>query len=262
MGRTFFKTSFLAGSLVTLASFNIWAESILLSSSTVKRPSLMHTVCQGSDHRYSTKPNLLLGSDLLNDGSLPGRNFDRGPVPWKYKISVTVFWVGEQASVGNPVSNAESAWDIDWINHYGGADDPVKRTSFIPAAFIPKENFFYVALPYNDVDDHHTKPEAAKVIPWFKGCFVHDGRSVCKGHWVAIRHGRRVCYAQWEDAGPFQTDHWQYVFGVERLRPNRNNDAGLDVSPAVRDYLGISDIDVCDWKFVDVFEVPDGPWTV
>ena len=39
--------------------------------------------------------------------------------------------------------------------------------------------------------------------------------------WVATRRGNRVCYAQWEDVGPFRTDHWQYVFGNERPRPNR-----------------------------------------
>ena len=83
-----------------------------------------------------------------------------------------------------------------------------------------------------------------------------------KGRWVAIRHGKRVCYAQWEDVGPFQTDHWQYVFGGERPRPNKNQDAGLDVSPAVRDYLALDNIDFCDWKFVDFFSVPGGPWAI
>jgi len=34
------------------------------------------------------------------------------------------------------------------------------------------------------------------VIPWFNDSFVRDGQSVCKGHWVAIRHGKRTCYAQ------------------------------------------------------------------
>ena len=70
----------------------------------------------------------------------------------------------------------------------------------------------------------------------------------------------RTCCAQWEDVGPFQIDHWQYVFGNERPRPNANCDAGIDVSPAVRDYLGMSGMDVCDWKFVSVYEVPGGPW--
>jgi hypothetical protein len=34
----------------------------------------------------------------------------------------------------------------------------------------------------------------------------------------------------------------------------------LDVSPAVRDYLGLANKDVCDWKFVEFAEVPSGPW--
>ena len=262
MGRTFFKTSFLVGSLVILMNLNVWSEPILFLDSTGKRSSLTHTVFHRSDHRYSKAPDLSLGSASLYDGSLPSRNFDRVPVPWKYKISVTVFWIGEQASETNPVPNTESAWDMDWVSHYGGEDDPINRTNFIPAGFIPKRNPFYVALPYNDVDDHHTRLEAAQVIPWFKESFIRDGQSVCKGRWVAIRHGRRICYARWEDVGPFQSDHWQYVFGTERPRPNRNNDAGLDVSPAVRDYLGIDGVDVCDWKFVDVYEVPGGPWAL
>jgi hypothetical protein len=29
----------------------------------------------------------------------------------------------------------------------------------------------------------------------------------------------------------------------------------------VRDYLGMSGKDVCDWKFVEAREVPPGPWT-
>ena len=60
---------------------------------------------------------------------------------------------------------------------------------------------------------------------------------------------------------PFRTDHWEYVFGNERPKPNLNRGAGLDVSPAVRDYLGLQDTDVTDWKFVESSEVPPGPWT-
>src|SRR5262249_39930206 len=89
-----------------------------------------------------------------------------------------------------------------------------------------------------------------------------DGQTVLKDRWVAIRHGNRMCYAQWEDCGPFRTDHWQYVFGNERPRPNLNRGAGLDVSPAVRDYLGLGSLDVCDWRFVQFREVPPGPWAL
>jgi hypothetical protein len=37
--------------------------------------------------------------------------------------------------------------------------------------------------------------------------------------------------------------------------------AGLDVSPAVRDYLGLRQTDVTDWRFTDFSEVPRGPWS-
>ena len=133
---------------------------------------------------------------------------------------------------------------------------PDARRNFIPVGFVPRQNPFYVALPYNDVEGGHTKYEASQVIPWFKQAFVRDGQTVLKGRWIAIRHGNRVCYAQWEDCGPFRTDHWQYVFGNERPRPNLNQGAGLDVSPAVRDYLGLGNKDACDWKFVEFREVP------
>ena len=38
-----------------------------------------------------------------------------------------------------------------------------------------------------------------------------------------------------------------------------NHGAGLDVSPAVRDFLGMNGMDVTDWKFVDFDEVPSRP---
>jgi hypothetical protein len=50
------------------------------------------------------------------------------------------------------------------------------------------------------------------------------------------------------------------VFGNERPKANLNRGAGLDVSPAVRDYLGLQETDVTDWRFVDFSEVPPGPW--
>jgi hypothetical protein len=246
-----------------LQSANLFAQSThFFVSPATSKVSLTHTVFRGSNSHYSTAP--FFREEANSTGvvlSTVGRG-DQVPGSWKYSIVATVFWVGEQATEGNPIPNTESAWDVSWVDHYGGEDSPIQRSNFIPIGFTPRQNPFYVALPYNDVDDHHTRPEAARVIPWFKDSFVRDGQSVCKGHWVAIRHGKRTCYAQWEDVGPFQIDHWQYVFGNERPRSNRNDDAGLDVSPAVRDYLGMSGMDVCDWKFVNVYAVPDGPWAL
>ena len=188
-----------------------------------------------------------------------------GRYPWKTNIVTTIFWVGEAASGNNPVPNRASSWDPDWMRNYGGFDDPnlTNRRGFFPANFVPQQNPFYCALPYNDVTHGDTKPEASRVIPWFRDSFRKVGQSVCHDRWLAIRnpHNGRVAYAQWSDCGPFRTDHWQYVFGNETPKPNLNGGAGLDVSPSVRDYLGINMTrDVTDWKFVDFKDVPPGPW--
>ena len=182
--------------------------------------------------------------------------------PWKSNIVTTVFWVGEQAGGNNPVPNFRSSWDLNWQANYGGFDNPDRssRRSYIPVAFIPRQNPFYCALPYNDVTHGQFKPEAPLVIPWFKQAYTGQGQSVCWHRWLAIRKGNRTCFAQWEDCGPFRTDHFQYVFGNERPKPNLNHGAGLDVSPAVRDYLGLQPTDVTDWQFVDVKDVSAGPW--
>ena len=182
--------------------------------------------------------------------------------PWKTNIVTTVFWIGEQAGGNNPVPNFKSCWDASWTTSYGGFDTPESssRRNYIPVSFVPRQNPFYVALPYNDVTHGQFKPEAPLVIPWFKQAYTEPGHSVCKSRWLAVRKGNRTCYAQWEDCGPFRTDHFQYVFQGERPKPNLNHGAGLDVSPAVRDYLGLQPTDVTDWQFVEVREVPPGPW--
>jgi hypothetical protein len=182
--------------------------------------------------------------------------------PWKSNIVTTVFWIGEQAGGNNPVPNNRSSWDLNWTSSYGGFDTPERsdRRNYIPISFVPHQNPFYCALPYNDVTHGQFKPEAPLVIPWFKQAYTGQGQSVCWHHWIAIRKGNKTCYAQWEDCGPFRTDHFQYVFGNERPKPNLNHGAGLDVSPAVRDYLGLQPTDVTDWQFVNTQDVPPGPW--
>ncbi|MDQ3118306.1 MAG: hypothetical protein M3Q89_01845 [Verrucomicrobiota bacterium] len=188
----------------------------------------------------------------------PARQF-----PWKNDIVTTVFWVGERPTANNPVPNRSSSWDKNWTESYGGYDDPdpSRRRDMLPAKFTPQQNPFYCALPYNDKAREGHRPEAPEVVPWFKEAYQGPAVSTCKGRWIAIRKGGKTAYAQWEDAGPFRTDHWQYVFGEERPKPNLNRGAGLDVSPAVRDFLGMQDTDVTDWKFVEFKDVPPGPWS-
>lgn len=183
---------------------------------------------------------------------------------WKTGIVTTIFWVGELATEKNPVPNTASSWDPKWMKTFGGYDCPDEdkaTTNFKPAKFTPRQNPFYFALPYNDVIDHDThKEEAKKIIPWFKGTFKREGKSVLEDRWIAIRFGTRMCYAQWGDCGPFVTDDADYVFGNARPKNSKNNGAGLDISPAVRDYLGFKSGQAVDWKFVEEDDVPDGPW--
>ncbi|MEO8615931.1 MAG: hypothetical protein ABI600_12380 [Luteolibacter sp.] len=181
--------------------------------------------------------------------------------PWKRNVTATVFWVGELPTENNPTPNTMSAWDQNWQANFGGYDQPDHRVGYLPAGFTPSLNPFYVALPYNDVAKGGVhRPEASQVIPWFWENYRGDGISVCKGRWVAIHHEGKVCYAQWEDVGPFEVDHWQYVFGNESARPNRNQSAGIDLSPAVRDFLQLRSGETVEWRFANEREIPKGPW--
>lgn len=180
---------------------------------------------------------------------------------WKRNVIATVFWVGELPTENNPTPNNKSAWDQNWQSNFGGYDHPDRREGYLPAGFTPSLNPFYVALPYNDVAKGGVhRPEASEVIPWFWESYRGDGISVCKGRWLAIHHAGRVCFAQWEDVGPFTVDHWQYVFGNESPRPNRNQAAGIDLSPAVRDFLNLKSGAIVEWRFTDERDVPNGPW--
>lgn len=183
--------------------------------------------------------------------------------PWRKNIVTTVFWIGEKPSGRNRTPNHVSSWDAKWAVNYGGYDDPSPeaREGYLPKDFTPALNPFYYALPYNDISRTGTKASARAVVPWFDEAFYRDGRTVLKGRWMAIRLGDKVCYAQWEDVGPFETDDTDYVFGTARPKTKENKCAGLDVSPAVRTFLGFtSGYATVDWRFVDVDEVPEGPW--
>ena len=211
-----------------------------------------------SDDSRVSLASLIFAPNHLRSAPAPGKSY-----PWKCQIVTTIFWIGEQPSGNNPVPNRSSSWDKTWSKSYGGFDDPnpTHRSDYTPVNFTPRQNPFYCALPYNDKAANGHRPEAARVVPWFKDAYQGPGVSVCKDRWIAIRKGNKIAYAQWEDAGPFRTDHWEYVFGNERPKPNLNKGAGLDVSPAVRDYLGLNETDVTDWQFVDFKHVPRGPWS-
>ena len=184
------------------------------------------------------------------------------PAPAAYPVhtvTATVFWVGEPADSDSAyISNAASAWDDHWRDRFGGVDEPDRRAGWRPAEFAPRENPFYVALPYDDLnDDGHVKASAAG-IPW--AAERVPGQSVLKNRWVSVERDGRVAYAQWEDVGPFQSDDFGSVFGTAAPVNRRNDRAGIDVSPAIRDQLGLDGEEAVSWRFVDRADVPAGPW--
>lgn len=189
--------------------------------------------------------------------------------PWRQNITATVFWVGEQPTQNNPTPNHKSSWDQEWAINFGGYDnpDPTARIAnhttgeFRPKGFTPRLNPFYIALPYNDVAGwSRHKPEAPKVIPWFARMKPEPGKTVLKGRWVQIYNGKRSCYAQWEDCGPWVTDDWEYVFLGKPPKNGANKSAAIDISPSIRDYLGLQSGQKCHWRFVEAAQVPYGPW--
>ena len=102
---------------------------------------------------------------LASERLQPGQRY-----PWKSNIVTTIFWIGEKPSGNNPVPNRTSSWDKEWTKNYGGMDDPdpAHRSNYIPVNFTPGLNPFYCALPYNDKAREGHRPEAPRVVPWFR----------------------------------------------------------------------------------------------
>jgi hypothetical protein len=217
--------------------------------------------------------------------SAPGGGSTTSTYPWHTNIISTTFWVGEifnpNASDGSQVY---STYDDDWEAHFGGCDGIVssnkcstqKRVAtnnYFPTAITPKENPFYLDLPYDDINDKTAFAARGTQVPWaneapYAGHAKDQSVSFMKNRWVKIQKGSAVCYGQIEDAGPGQYHDAAYVFGTNDARPaNKDfNNAGMDVSPALNGCLGFAELDgeddLVSWQFVDAADVPAGPWSV
>lgn len=198
-------------------------------------------------------------------------------------IVSTTFWVGEifdpSAADG---SQMFSTYDDDWFAHFGGCDGVVANIAcqtehrigangYFPRHMKPKENPFYLDLPFDDVNDSKAFSRRAQVIPWandpgYAGHATDPEFSYMKNRWVQITKGTKTCYGQIEDAGPGRYNDATYVFGSADARPqNREyNNAGMDVSPALNGCLGFASLDGendrVSWRFVESGAVPNGPW--
>ncbi|UFS60252.1 hypothetical protein [Subtercola endophyticus] len=218
------------------------------------------------------------GSGSSGAGALPTDGY-----PWHTNIVSTTFWVGEvfdpSAADGSQVY---STYDSNWYANYGGCDGTIvggvcqteARTAangYFPSAFTPKQNPFYLDLPFDDVNDPAAFARRGSVIPWasqpeYASRVGDPSYSLMKNRWVELRRGSQTCFGQIEDAGPGQYNDANYVFGSNDARPEnaRYGGAGMDVSPALNGCLGFSelngDTDQVSWRFVDDADVAAGPW--
>lgn len=205
--------------------------------------------------------------------------------PLHRAIVSTTFWVGEifdtTASDGSQVF---STYDRLWLAHYGGCDGRMRGSvceterrradnGYFPRSMTPRENPFYLDLPFDDLNNSAAFRARAQVVPWAQdpGYAGHarDHRfSYMKNRWVKLTGpNRHTCYGQIEDAGPGLYNDSRYVFGQHNARPanRRYNHAGMDVSPALNGCLGFAELngerDNVSWRFVERVAVPHGPWT-
>lgn len=211
---------------------------------------------------YSPRPREMSLVDDSSPNPSRSKNGPKNNYPWKTNIITTVFWIGEGGSTISSTDNVKSSWDEEWVSSNGGADSPIHRNGYASAFHAATLNPFYIALPFNDLA---FPDKAKKWLPagWHRP--PRDGKQVsaCKDRWVEIKAedgSGHTCYAQWEDVGPLRYDHAEYVFGSER--PDTYTRAGLDVSPAVAQYLNINSDKkaMTRWRFVDAEDVPPGAW--
>ncbi len=228
--------------------------------------------------------------------------------PLHTNIVATTFWVGEIFDPTLPDgSQVCSTYDAQWAYHWsginkgsvpasaggcqgsivGGCDgiaapnkcDTEKRTAangYFPTQATPKENPFYLDLPFDDLNDSTGFSTRCSVIPWandpgYAGHCNDSNFSYMKNKWVKMTGPNgNTCYGQVQDAGPSHGSLYHdaaYVFGSNNARPVQGqfNNAGADVSPALNGCLGFSELDGqsdrISWSFVDAVDVPAGPWT-
>jgi len=205
------------------------------------------------------------------DGPLPGTTAARA-YPVHPQVTASVFRVGVLVpGLGDDGQSIRSGWDRNWAVHFGGCDgygsvgaacrsDLAGRTApdWFPIALVPKENPYYVGLPYNDLADPARRP----AIPWardpgYREHLPDASFSLIKNRWVQVTGHTGSCYAQVEDTGPGPSDAAYVLAGARPVHT-----PAINLSPALARCVGVTDAAPgtrIDWAFVD--RPPAGPWT-
>lgn len=219
-----------------------------------------------------------------------GNQEDSDGGPWKEVVAST-FYIGEEAGASNAnIDNISTAWNSHAVRDFGGVDrwgpkNPeewegpwYKRYGYLPAGFKPKQNAWYVALP---TPDHDSKGRLTAAIPWVKSASAYlpelkkfkngvfgETESPFKNLWVEVRLGSKSAFAQLEDIGPSAhtgaiVADYSYVWGDASKPKNKfRMSAGIDISPAITDFLSTGGKATVRWRFVPASQVPKGPWMV
>lgn len=235
--------------------------SLLTGSMFVNQSVPAHTVIPSPPTQAASptpSPTIVSKALALSPTHVPTPK-PQNPYPVHRSINATVFWIGENASADNGyIPNQSSAWDLHWMERYGGIDTPYQRNSYYPyhpQDFVPQENPFYVALPYNDFGAVGHKDNITQIY-WYTQNFNPD-HSFLKNTWIKVTYQQQTCYGQWQDVGPYLDDDINYVFGDQSPA---YPESGIDLSPALRVCLRMPAADKVDWQFVPQELVPSGPW--
>lgn len=226
-------------------------------NSTKKISSIKNTNYLIKKNKINNKKDKYNNLDNNNNKSLNRTKYDLHE-----NITATLFWIGEGATKeNNYISNEPSAWDEKWTQHYGGIDNIKDIINYSPSKFKAKENPFYIAIPYNDLDSQgNRKSNAFNIIPWSKERNYSNSESIIKNRWIKISKDNKYAFGQIEDVGPFGEDDEKYIFSNKPPKNKMNDNAGIDLSPAITLYLNLNGKEKVDWKFVDFSDVEDGPW--
>jgi hypothetical protein len=144
--------------------------------------------------------------------------------------------------------------------------DTKGQSAYNDVSPLTEENPWYVALPFNN-----------RVYP---STSIYNSQ-VLKNYWLEIINpaNNLTCFAQVEDAGPWFVNDDAYVFdpthrpfsetafgsmydiyktaGIGRIV---TNNAGIDLSPTVAQYIGITGKGPVHWRFADPAKITSGPW--
>ena len=134
----------------------------------------------------------------------------------------------------------------------------------------PRQNPFYLDLPFDDINNPTAFAQRGSVVPWahepgLSGRAGDRSVSFMKNRWVKISEATGSATARSRTPGRATTTTRRTSSAATTDGPknSRYNGAGMDVSPALNGCLAFADLngadDRVDWRFVDDADVPAGP---